>query len=161
MFTTIKNGLKVSEIRKKILFALFVLIVYRLGAYITVPGINATALQEVASTGLASILNTFSGGGLENYSLFAMGVSPYITAQIVVQLLQMDIVLYLFQTLVLANFSVLSHFVQSVYFLPLIYYGHQLELNVPEYVFYEKGVKKYAMDEKMTKEAINYHALLP
>ena len=92
MFTTIKNGLKVSEIRKKILFTLFVLIVYRLGAYITVPGINATALQEVASTGLASILNTFSGGGLENYSLFAMGVSPYITAQIVVQLLQMDIV---------------------------------------------------------------------
>lgn len=92
MFTTIKNGLKVSEIRKKILFTLFVLIVYRLGAYITVPGINAAALQEVASTGLASILNTFSGGGLENYSLFAMGVSPYITAQIVVQLLQMDIV---------------------------------------------------------------------
>lgn len=92
MFATIKNGFKVSEIRKKILFTLFVLIVYRLGAYITVPGINAAALQQVASTGLASILNTFSGGGLENYSLFAMGVSPYITAQIVVQLLQMDIV---------------------------------------------------------------------
>lgn len=92
MFTTIKKGLQVSEIRQKILFTLFVLIVYRLGAYITVPGINAAALQEVSSTGLASILNTFSGGGLENYSLFAMGVSPYITAQIVVQLLQMDIV---------------------------------------------------------------------
>ncbi|WP_461239996.1 preprotein translocase subunit SecY [Paucilactobacillus sp. N302-9] len=92
MFTTIKNAFKVKDIRKKILFTLFVLIVYRLGAYITVPGINAAALQEISSTGLASILNTFSGGGLENYSLFAMGVSPYITAQIVVQLLQMDIV---------------------------------------------------------------------
>lgn len=92
MFTTIKNAFKVKNIRQKILFTLFVLIVYRLGAYITVPGINAAALQEISSTGLASILNTFSGGGLENYSLFAMGVSPYITAQIVVQLLQMDIV---------------------------------------------------------------------
>ncbi|BAP85115.1 preprotein translocase subunit SecY [Paucilactobacillus hokkaidonensis JCM 18461] len=92
MFTTINNAFKVKDIRKKIMFTLFVLVVYRLGAYITVPGINAAALQEVASTGLASILNTFSGGGLTNYSLFAMGVSPYITAQIVVQLLQMDIV---------------------------------------------------------------------
>ncbi|CUS25813.1 preprotein translocase, SecY subunit [Paucilactobacillus oligofermentans DSM 15707 = LMG 22743] len=92
MFATIKNSFKVKEIRGKILFTLFVLIVYRLGSFITVPGVNAAALQEISSTGLASILNTFSGGGLQNYSLFAMGVSPYITAQIVVQLLQMDIV---------------------------------------------------------------------
>ena len=92
MFTTVKNAFKVKDIRKKILFTLFVLIVYRLGASITVPGVNAAALEQISSTGLASILNTFSGGGLDNYSLFAMGVSPYITAQIVVQLLQMDIV---------------------------------------------------------------------
>lgn len=92
MFTTVKNALKVKEIRSKIFFTLFVLIVYRLGASITVPGVNAAALAQISSTGLASILNTFSGGGLENYSVFAMGVSPYITAQIVVQLLQMDIV---------------------------------------------------------------------
>ena len=92
MFKAVINTLKVKEIRKKILFTLFVLIVYRIGAAITVPGVNAAALQEISSTGLASILNTFSGGGLENYSLFAMGGSPYITAQIVVQLLQMDIV---------------------------------------------------------------------
>lgn len=87
MFKAVKNALRVKDIRKKILFTLFVLIVYRIGAAITVPGVNAAALQEISSTGLASILNTFSGGGLENYSLFAMGVSPYITAQIVVQLL--------------------------------------------------------------------------
>lgn len=92
MLKTMKNALKVKEIRKKLLFTLGILIVFRLGTYITVPGINAKALETVASTGLVSILNTFSGGGLTNYSILAMGVSPYITAQIVVQLLQMDIV---------------------------------------------------------------------
>ncbi|AMV63707.1 Preprotein translocase secY subunit [Pediococcus damnosus] len=92
MLSTIKNAFKVKDIRNKILFTLGVLIVYRLGSYITVPGINAKALQSVASSGLVGILNTFSGGGLSNYSIFAMGVSPYITAQIVIQLLQMDIV---------------------------------------------------------------------
>ncbi len=92
MLKTMKNALAVKEIRKKILFTLGVLIVFRLGTYITVPGINAKALTSVASSGLISILNTFSGGGLTNYSVLAMGVSPYITAQIIVQLLQMDIV---------------------------------------------------------------------
>lgn len=92
MLRTMKNAFKVKEIRNKILFTLGVLIVFRLGTYITVPGINATALQNVASSGLIRILNTFSGGGLTNYSILAMGVSPYITAQIVIQLLQMDIV---------------------------------------------------------------------
>lgn len=92
MLSTIKNAFKVKDIRNKILFTLGVLIIYRLGAYITVPGINAKALQSFASSGLVGILNTFSGGGLSNYSIFAMGVSPYITAQIVIQLLQMDIV---------------------------------------------------------------------
>ena len=92
MLKTMKNAFAVKEIRQKILFTLGVLIVFRLGTYITVPGINAKALQSVASSGLISILNTFSGGGLTNYSILAMGVSPYITAQIVIQLLQMDIV---------------------------------------------------------------------
>ncbi|GAJ27236.1 preprotein translocase SecY subunit [Liquorilactobacillus sucicola DSM 21376 = JCM 15457] len=92
MLKTMKNALAVKDIREKILFTLGVLIVFRLGTYITVPGINAKALDSVASSGLVSILNTFSGGGLTNYSILAMGVSPYITAQIVVQLLQMDIV---------------------------------------------------------------------
>ncbi|AQW21617.1 preprotein translocase subunit SecY [Lentilactobacillus curieae] len=92
MLSTLKSAFQVKEIRNKILFTLGVLIIFRLGAYITVPGINAKALQSVASSGLVSILNTFSGGGLTNYSIFAMGVSPYITAQIIVQLLQMDIV---------------------------------------------------------------------
>ena len=92
MLSTMKNAFKVKDIRNKILFTLMVLVVFRLGSYITVPGVNAKALQSVASSGLVSILNMFSGGGLTNYSIFAMGVSPYITAQIVIQLLQMDIV---------------------------------------------------------------------
>ncbi len=92
MLSTLAKAFKVKDIRNKILFTLFVLIIFRLGAYITVPGINAKALTSVASSGLVSILNTFSGGGLTNYSIFAMGVSPYITAQIIIQLLQMDIV---------------------------------------------------------------------
>ena len=92
MLRTMKNAFAVKEIRQKILFTLGILIVFRIGTYITVPGINAKALSSVASSGLISILNTFSGGGLTNYSILAMGVSPYITAQIIVQLLQMDIV---------------------------------------------------------------------
>ncbi|KRK97124.1 preprotein translocase subunit SecY [Secundilactobacillus odoratitofui DSM 19909 = JCM 15043] len=92
MLSTMKNAFKVKDIRNKILFTLMVLVVFRIGSYITVPGVNAKALQSVASSGLVSILNMFSGGGLTNYSIFAMGVSPYITAQIVIQLLQMDIV---------------------------------------------------------------------
>lgn len=92
MFSTVINALKMKDIRHKIFFTLGILIVFRLGSYITVPGVNAHALQSISSSGLVGILNTFSGGGLTNYSIFAMGVSPYITAQIIVQLLQMDIV---------------------------------------------------------------------
>lgn len=92
MIATLKNAFKVKEIRNKLFFTLAVLLVYRLGAQVSVPGINAAALTKIGSTGLISILDTVSGGGLSNYSIFAMGVSPYITAQIVIQLLQMDIV---------------------------------------------------------------------
>lgn len=92
MLKTLKNALKVKEIRNKILFTLGVLLVYLLGTQISVPGVNAKALTSIGSTGLISLLSTVSGGGLTNYSIFAMGVSPYITAQIIIQLLQMDIV---------------------------------------------------------------------
>lgn len=90
MLTTLRNALKVKEIRKKILFTLLILFIYRLGAQITVPGVDAAALTK--SSSLVSLLDTVSGGSLSNYSLFSMGVSPFITAQIVIQLLQMDII---------------------------------------------------------------------
>ena len=92
MFSTLKNAFKDKEIRNKIYFTLFILLIYRIGANITVPGINAKAITQVAQTGLVPMLDTVSGGGLDNYSIFSLGVSPYITAQIVIQLLQMDIV---------------------------------------------------------------------
>lgn len=92
MFKTISSALKVKEIRTKIFFTLMILAIYRLGSYIAVPGVNASAMTKLSSTGLVPLLDTVSGGGLSNYSIFSMGVSPFITAQIVVQLLQMDIV---------------------------------------------------------------------
>ncbi len=79
MLKTLKNALKVKEIRNKILFTLGVLLVYRLGAQISVPGVDAKALTNISATGLIPLLDTVSGGGLSNYSIFSMGVSPYIT----------------------------------------------------------------------------------
>lgn len=92
MFSTLKNAFKDKEIRNKIFFTLFILLLYRIGANIAVPGVNAKAINQVAQTGLVPMLDTVSGGGLDNYSIFSLGVSPYVTAQIVIQLLQMDIV---------------------------------------------------------------------
>ena len=92
MFSTLKNAFKDKDIRSKIFFTLFILLLYRIGANITVPGVNAKAITRVAQTGLVPMLDTVSGGGLDTYSSVSLGVSPYITAQIVIQLLQMDIV---------------------------------------------------------------------
>ncbi|MGL5885271.1 MAG: preprotein translocase subunit SecY, partial [Bombilactobacillus sp.] len=92
MFKTLFRGLKEKTIRSRILFTFFAFLIYRFGSLLTVPGINAKAMSSIAQSGLVPILDTVSGGGLANYSVFALGVSPYITAQIVVQLLQMDIV---------------------------------------------------------------------
>ncbi|MBG9980633.1 preprotein translocase subunit SecY [Facklamia sp. DSM 111018] len=92
MFSFIKNAFSSRDVRRRILFTLFVLAVFRLGSHIPVPGVNANVLDSLATSGLLGILNTFGGGALGRYSLFAMGVSPYITSSIIVQLLQMDII---------------------------------------------------------------------
>lgn len=92
MLKVLKNAFKVKEIRKKILFTFFILFIFRIGSYITVPGVNAVALQKLADNTFFNIFNMVSGSAMQNFSLFAMGVSPYITASIVIQLLQMDIV---------------------------------------------------------------------
>lgn len=92
MFSFIKNAFSSRDVRRRILFTLFVLAVFRLGSHIPVPGVNANVLDTLATSGLLGILNTFGGGALGRYSLFAMGVSPYITSSIIVQLLQMDII---------------------------------------------------------------------
>ncbi|MGO1337865.1 MAG: preprotein translocase subunit SecY [Leuconostoc fallax] len=92
MLSTLFNAVREKDIRKKLGWTFLILFVYRIGTHITVPGVDPAALTNMANSGLMNILNIFSGGGLMNYSLFAMGVSPYVTAQIVVQLLQLDIV---------------------------------------------------------------------
>ncbi len=94
MFATVTNIWKVVDLRKKILFTLFILLVYRIGAFIPVPNIDKDALLQAGESGsdLFGLLNTFSGGALFNFSIFALGITPYITASIIVQLLSMDVI---------------------------------------------------------------------
>ncbi|MBF6625281.1 preprotein translocase subunit SecY [Aerococcaceae bacterium zg-BR9] len=92
MFTFLKNAFASKDIRNRIFFTLFIFAVFRLGSHIPVPGVNAAAIKTLASGGVLGLLNTFGGGALARYSIFALGVSPYITASIIIQLLQMDIV---------------------------------------------------------------------
>ncbi|MFN7252532.1 MAG: preprotein translocase subunit SecY [Anaerobacillus sp.] len=92
MFQTIRNIYKVGDLRNKIIFTLLMLVVFRIGAFIPVPGANADVLQFQDQMNAFGFLNTFGGGALENFSIFAMGIMPYITASIIVQLLQMDVV---------------------------------------------------------------------
>ncbi|MEW9110716.1 preprotein translocase subunit SecY [Cytobacillus gottheilii] len=92
MFKTISNFMRVGDIRNKIIFTLLMLIVFRIGTFIPVPGVNADVLQAQDSLNVFGVLNTFGGGALLNFSILAMGIMPYITASIIVQLLQMDVV---------------------------------------------------------------------
>jgi preprotein translocase subunit SecY len=92
MISTILGAFRVAEIRKKILFTALILGLYRLGAYIPAPGINSQAVSQIQShlggNSILGLLNLFSGGGLGRIALFALGIMPYITASIILQLLQ-------------------------------------------------------------------------
>lgn len=92
MFRTISNIIRVGDLRQKVLFTLLMLIVFRIGSFIPVPGSNKEVLNFFDEANAFGFLNTFGGGALGNFSIFAMGIMPYITASIVVQLLQMDVV---------------------------------------------------------------------
>lgn len=92
MIKLLRDSFKVKEIRSKLFFTIFALFVFRLGAHITVPGVDASRLQTISELPFLNMLNIVSGSAMQNFSIFAMGVSPYITASIVIQLLQMDIV---------------------------------------------------------------------
>ena len=93
MFKTIQNALKTPEVRKRLLYTLILIVVFRFGCYITVPGVNTIVLNQAmsSSNGLAGIIDIISGGAFSRFSVFAMSISPYITASIVVQLLAMII----------------------------------------------------------------------
>ena len=90
-FKLLKDALKIKQVRSKILFTIFIILVFRIGTTITVPGINAKALNSLSDLPFLNMLSLVSGNAMRNFSVFALGVSPYITASIVVQLLQMDL----------------------------------------------------------------------
>lgn len=90
-FKLLRDALKVKNVRSKIFFTIFILFVFRIGTHITVPGINAKSLEALSNLPFLNMLSLVSGNALKNFSVFALGVSPYITASIIVQLLQMDI----------------------------------------------------------------------
>ena len=94
MFKTIKNALKTPEIRKKLWYTFILIVIFRLGCYITVPGVNAVSLSKLmgdTSSSLVGLIDIVSGGAFSNFSIFAMSITPYITASIVIQLLGMVI----------------------------------------------------------------------
>ena len=93
MFKTIKNALKTPDVRKRLIYTLILIVLFRLGCFITVPGVNTIVLNESMSSnnGIAGFIDIISGGAFSRFSVFAMSVSPYITASIVVQLLTMII----------------------------------------------------------------------
>jgi len=92
MFRTISNFMRVADIRRKIIFTLLMLIIFRLGTFIPVPFTDRSAIDFMSQQNVFGFLNMFGGGALQNFSIFAMGVMPYITASIIMQLLQMDVV---------------------------------------------------------------------
>ncbi|WP_277678964.1 preprotein translocase subunit SecY [Gracilibacillus dipsosauri] len=92
MFRTISNFVRVADIRQKIIFTLLMLVVFRIGTFIPVPFTDRSAIDFMNEQNVFGLINTFGGGALQNFSIFAMGIMPYITASIIMQLLQMDVV---------------------------------------------------------------------
>ena len=97
LFETIRNAWKIADLRKKILFTLFIIVIFRVGSFIPVPFINVEALQTGMANATADANNLFSylsiltGGALEYGAIFAMSVTPYINASIIMQLLTVAI----------------------------------------------------------------------
>lgn len=94
LIETIRNIYKIEELRNRILYTLGIILIYRLGSYVVLPGVDPhmlSNLQQQGSSGLMGLLNMFSGGAFSNASIFALGIMPYISASIVIQLLGMAI----------------------------------------------------------------------
>ncbi len=91
MFSNLKNIFKVADLRNKILFTMFIVLIYRFGTAIRVPGVDGQAVQQLKSAadtqGALGFLNLFSGGAFSSFSIFALGIMPYITASIIMQVL--------------------------------------------------------------------------
>ena len=95
MLSTILNAFQVADIRKKIAFTAAMLLIYRIGSHVPVPGVNLTAVNNIqkqfGGSNILGLLNLFSGGGLSRIAIFALGIMPYITASIILQLLQVAV----------------------------------------------------------------------
>ncbi len=94
MFETLRNALKVKDIRKKLLFTLFILLICRFGSQFPIPGIDSSKISQYLDSLLGdsfNLLNSFTGGSFTSMSLFALNVTPYITASIIIQLLTIAI----------------------------------------------------------------------
>ncbi len=93
MFKTIKNALKTPEVRKRLLYTLLLIVVFRFGCFITVPGVDILKLNQAMgeASGLSGLIDIISGGAFSRFSIFAMTITPYITSSIVMQLLTMII----------------------------------------------------------------------
>ena len=90
MFSWLGNAWRVPELRRRVLFTGLVLAIYRLGSWMPAPGVNASAIENYFSGrggSILGLLNLFSGGALSQFSLFALGIMPYVTASIILQLL--------------------------------------------------------------------------
>ena len=88
---TLKNIWKVEELRKRILFTLGIILIYRVGSYVVLPGVNPNPDMPDTSGGLSDFLNIFLGGSFSRMSIFALGIMPYISASIIMQLAGMAI----------------------------------------------------------------------
>ena len=96
MFQTLRNAWKITDLRRKILYTLFIILIFRIGSAITLPYIDVETLRAATSAatkdgGLMSYLTLLSGGGFSNASIFALSITPYINASIIIQLLTVAI----------------------------------------------------------------------
>lgn len=92
MFKVLGNAWKIADLRKKILYTLFILLIYRVGCYVPVPGVNVGYIaDQVNNYSVLGFLNMFSGGSLSNMTVFALGITPYINASIIMNLLTIAI----------------------------------------------------------------------
>lgn len=144
---TIKNIFKIEDLRNRILYTLGILLIYRLGKYITLPGVDPSQLdqlQQQTSQGLLSLLDMFSGGAFSQASVFALGIMPYISASIVVQLL--GIAVPYFQRLQKEGESgrrkinqITRYLTVGILFLQAPGYLANLHAQLPETAFVVKG----------------------
>ena len=91
MFRAILNAFRIKEIRNRIFYTIAILALYRFGANLTIPGVDATVVTSQVQSGMLGMLDLFSGGALGRFAVFSLGIMPYITSSIIMQLLQVVI----------------------------------------------------------------------